>query len=113
MTRIKHKIDGFLLLEALVALLIFSITAGLFWQGWNNVVNTADTALKRLETERAFLNTELLLSRDLVSTLPYNVSETITLLGRQTSEKTQDVVEITLQFQDANGRNFTRTMVVR
>jgi type II secretory pathway component PulJ len=110
---LPNRKRGFLILESLIALLIFGIISSFFWQGWQNLNSHSLAMLKRLSRERAATNAHLLYSRGLAEKLPVKVHEAFSLVSLVQEEDGIDAQIITMHLQDSNGASFTREVKTR
>ena len=102
----EERRTGFLLVEAIIALLIFGIMSVLFWQGWQNLNENNQSIFQRLHRERAILNAKLLINRNLISSLPQKISENITLVSISNKSKMDEKKIMTIELRDQNGSRF-------
>ena len=102
----KKRRSGFLLVETMIALLIFGIMSVLFWEGWESLNKNNQLIAQKLHRERAILNAKLLINRNLIFSLPQKVSENITLvsMSNQLDEDKNKIV--ILKLKDKNGLSF-------
>lgn len=102
----KKRRSGFLLIETMIALLIFGIMSVLFWEGWQSLNKNNQLIVQKLYRERAILNAKLLINRNLIFSLPQKISENITLvsMSNQLDEDKNKIV--ILKLKDKNGLSF-------
>lgn len=102
----KKRRSGFLLVETMIALLIFGIMSVLFWEGWESLNKNNQLIAQKLHRERAILNAKLLINRNLIFSLPQKVSENITLVSMSNQLDKDNNKIIILKLKDKNGESF-------